>query len=83
MVTSQQEKSYCLLEHAKTSSVAVDLTACDVSLWGCMKDKEFAPPLPLNLQQSDNRHVGLNNTGYARKNVAGIGLLHRHLPFCR
>ncbi|GBM07848.1 hypothetical protein AVEN_96473-1 [Araneus ventricosus] len=61
--STMQEKAYCVLEFAKTSSVSVvqDLTPCDIFLWGFVKDKVFAPPLPQDLQELEQRITNVLN----------------------
>ncbi|GBM99746.1 hypothetical protein AVEN_102671-1 [Araneus ventricosus] len=68
---TMQEKAYCVLEFAKTSSVSVvhrhfharapDLTPCDFFLWGFVKDKVFVLPLPHNLQELKQRITNVLN----------------------
>ncbi|GBM40439.1 hypothetical protein AVEN_122651-1 [Araneus ventricosus] len=60
-----QEKSFCVLEYAKCSSVTSvqraflrkypDFTPRDFFLWDYVKDKVYVPPMPTMLQALQER----------------------------
>jgi len=66
MALTSQQRSWCVLEFHKTNSVVtvqrafklkfnVDTPTCDFFLWGFVKDRVYASPLPATLDELQER----------------------------